>query len=254
MYPSNSLLLSQVIYNHSLFLSNSCPGGPVPSKDELEARFQHVLASVNVNSESAGFLHNYTDEQKWKLICDHDGAIVKTSPSEFVAKLRNAVNMSNHKKYKKNAPATLQLLRELEISLRTNHVGWVKQFIREASGLDALVDFLKFACWGLVVATINVKDDEDDEKTNKELHDVMKQFDTMRRSNSLPSRRVVKNSRFLLDRDEVHLTILCFRAIMNYQYGLTECVSHKTAMDQICLALNTNNFKTKVIYLQINKH
>ena len=63
-------------------------GQNIPSKDELEARFQHVLASVNVNSESAGFLHNYTDEQKWKLICDHDGAIVKTSPSEFVEKLK----------------------------------------------------------------------------------------------------------------------------------------------------------------------
>ena len=56
------------------------------------------------------------------------------------------------------------------------------------------------------------------------MNEVIKQFDTMRRSNSLPSRRVVKNSRFLLDRDEVHLCILCFRAIMNYQYGLTECV------------------------------
>jgi len=237
------------LHNVPIKLPPAKPGGPLPAKDELEARFQHVLASVNVNSESAGFLHNYTDEQKWKLICDHDGAIVKTSPSEFVEKLRNAVNMSNHKKYKKNAPATLQLLRELEISLRTNHVGWVKQFIREFNGLDALVDFLKFACWGLIVATINVKDNEDDDQktNNKELHDVMKQFDTMRRSNSLPSRRIVKNSRFLLDRDEVHLTILCFRAIMNYQYGLTECVSHKAAMDQICLALNTNNFKTKVI-------
>ena len=165
--------------------------------------------------------------------------------------------MSNHKKYKKNAPATLQLLRELEISLRTNHVGWVKQFIRDYSGLDALVDFLKFACWGLVVSTINVKvrniwtentldqwstdpvrgtlivhgaikilykDQEDRTTADKEMNEVIKQFDTMRRSNSLPSRRVVKNSRFLLDRDEVHLCILCFRAIMNYQYGLTECV------------------------------
>lgn len=159
--------------------------------------------------------------------------------------------MSNNKKYKKNSHITLQLLRELEISLRTNHVGWVKQFIREYQGLDALVEFLKFACWGLVVSTINKKEDDEDPKTsNKDMNEVIKQFDTMRRSNSLPSRRVVKNSRFLLDRDEVHLTVLCFRAIMNYQYGLTECVSHKTAMDQICLALNTNNFKTKVFYFQ----
>ena len=77
--------------------------GNIPNKEELEARFQNVLASANVSSESAGFLHNYTgqrtrtsqwkwqkilDEQKWKLICDHDGATVKASPAEFVERLK----------------------------------------------------------------------------------------------------------------------------------------------------------------------
>ena len=28
------------------------------------------------------------DEQKWKLICDHDGATVKASPAEFVERLK----------------------------------------------------------------------------------------------------------------------------------------------------------------------
>ena len=62
--------------------------GNIPDKEELESRFQNVLASANVSSESAGFLHNYTDEQKWKLICDHDGATVKASPAEFVERLK----------------------------------------------------------------------------------------------------------------------------------------------------------------------
>ena len=39
-----------------------------------------------------------------------------------------------------------------------------------------------------------------------------------------------------------------FRQIDNNKLQLIEkWKSHKTAMDQICLALNTNNFKTKVI-------
>ena len=39
-------------------------------------------------------------------------------------------------------------------------------------GLDALVEFLKFACWGLVVSTINKKEDDDDPKTsNKDMNE-----------------------------------------------------------------------------------
>jgi len=67
------------------------------------------------------------------------------------------INNSSKKDFKRNAHSTANLLRELEISLRTNHVGWVKEFLTEHNGLDALVDFLKFACWGLVASTINVK-------------------------------------------------------------------------------------------------
>ena len=62
----------------------------------------------------------------------------------------------------------------------------------------------------------------------------------------MPSSRTIKNSVFLLDRDEVHLCILCFRAILSYKHGMTAVFAHKTAMDQICLSLVTSNLKTKV--------
>ena len=89
-------------------------------------------------------------------------------------------------------------------------------------------------------------DDSDDDHIDKDVKNVIKQFDTMRRSKRLPSSRTIKNSVFLLDRDEVHLCILCFRAILSYKHGMTAVFAHKTAMDQICLALVTNNLKTKV--------
>lgn len=38
-----------------------------------------------------------------------------------------------------------QVLRDLEISLRTNHIEWVKEFLDDTNqGLDALVDYLSF--------------------------------------------------------------------------------------------------------------
>jgi hypothetical protein len=38
-----------------------------------------------------------------------------------------------------------QVLRDLEISLRTNHIEWVKEFLDdENQGLDALIDYLSF--------------------------------------------------------------------------------------------------------------
>lgn len=37
------------------------------------------------------------------------------------------------------------------------------------------------------------------------------------RSNTLPSRRTLKNSRLVCKKDDVHVCIMCLRAIMNYQ-------------------------------------
>lgn len=75
----------------------------------------------------------------------------------IIYSFQNVVSKTTQKDFKRNAHSTATLLRELEISLRTNHVGWVKEFLNEHHGLDVLVDFLKFACWGLVASTINVK-------------------------------------------------------------------------------------------------
>lgn len=99
------------------------------------------------------------------------------------------MNSTNKKEFKRNAADTANLLRELEISLRTNHVGWVKEFLNEYKGLDALVDFIKFACWGFVATSIqnsnaNLEEEDqefDEEQTDKDVKNVIKQFDTLRR-------------------------------------------------------------------------
>lgn len=41
------------------------------------------------------------------------------------------------------------------------------------------------------------------------------------RSNTLPSRRTLKNSRLVCKKDDVHVCVMCLRAIMNYQVTLS---------------------------------
>lgn len=57
------------------------------------------------------------------------------------------------------------------------------------------------------------------------------------RSNTLPSRRTLKNSRLVCKKDDVHVCVMCLRAIMNYQVT-HRCLIHSNAQRYICHAAN----------------
>lgn len=94
--------------------------------------------------------------------------------------------------------------------------------------------------------------------------------------NTLPSRRTLKNSRLVCKKDDVHVCIMCLRAIMNYQvspshmslrteftpltdhvsllcgssahllvcmlqYGFNMVMSHPHAVNEIALSLNNKS-------------
>ncbi|MEQ2204868.1 hypothetical protein XENOCAPTIV_020033, partial [Xenoophorus captivus] len=71
------------------------------------------------------------------------------------------------------------------------------------------------------------------------------------RSNTLPSRRTLKNSRLVCKKDDVHVCVMCLRAIMNYQYGFNMVMSHPHAVNEIALSLNNRNPRTKALVLEL---
>ncbi|KAM6330805.1 formin-like protein 3 isoform 5-T5 [Alca torda] len=74
---------------------------------------------------------------------------------------------------------------------------------------------------------------------------------TALRYGTLPSRRALKNSRLVSQKDDVHLCIMCLRAIMNYQYGFNLVMSHPHAVNEIALSLNNKNPRTKALVLEL---
>uniref|UniRef100_U3C5W5 Formin-like protein 3 isoform 2 n=1 Tax=Callithrix jacchus TaxID=9483 RepID=U3C5W5_CALJA len=195
---------------------------PMPEPCELEERFALVLSFMNLPPDKARLLRQYDNEKKWDLICDQERFQVKNPPHTYIQKLQSFLDPSvTRKKFRRRVQESTKVLRELEISLRTNHIGWVREFLNdENKGLDVLVDYLSFAQCSVMYST-------------------------------LPGRKALKNSRLVSQKDDVHVCILCLRAIMNYQYGFNLVMSHPHAVNEIALSLNNKNPRTKALVLEL---
>ncbi|XP_075758140.1 formin-like protein 3 isoform X3 [Pelodiscus sinensis] len=195
---------------------------PMPEPCELEERFALVLSSMNLPPDKARLLRQYDNEKKWDLICDQERFQVKNPPHTYIQKLQTFLDPGmTRKKFRRRLQESTKVLRDLEISLRTNHIGWVREFLNdENKGLDVLVDYLSFAQCAVICSTV-------------------------------PSRKALKNSRLVSQKDDVHVCIMCLRAIMNYQYGFNLVMSHPHAVNEIALSLNNKNPRTKALVLEL---
>uniref|UniRef100_A0A3P8QSC8 Formin like 1 n=1 Tax=Astatotilapia calliptera TaxID=8154 RepID=A0A3P8QSC8_ASTCA len=52
-------------------------------------------------------------------------------------------------------------------------------------------------------------------------------------------------------KDDVHLCIMCLRAIMNYQSGFNQVMKHPSCVNEITLSLNDRNPRTKALVLEL---
>uniref|UniRef100_A0A671QY94 Formin-like protein 2 n=1 Tax=Sinocyclocheilus anshuiensis TaxID=1608454 RepID=A0A671QY94_9TELE len=247
---------------------------PMPEPAELEERFALVLNSMNLPPDKARLLRQYDNEKKWELICDQERFQVKNPPHTYIHKLQSYLDPAvTRKKFRRRVQESTQVLRELEISLRTNHIGWVREFLNEENkGLDVLVEYLSFAQYAVTFdgdSSENSTEHSVDKSKpwNRSIEDLhggnnlssavtgnsisrASRHSTIR-SNTLPSRRTLKNSRLVCKKDDVHVCIMCLRAIMNYQYGFNMVMSHPHAVNEIALSLNNKNPRTKALVLEL---
>uniref|UniRef100_A0A671QZ98 Formin-like protein 2 n=1 Tax=Sinocyclocheilus anshuiensis TaxID=1608454 RepID=A0A671QZ98_9TELE len=226
--------------------------------------------SMNLPPDKARLLRQYDNEKKWELICDQERFQVKNPPHTYIHKLQSYLDpavtrkvssglIPSNPKFRRRVQESTQVLRELEISLRTNHIGWVREFLNEENkGLDVLVEYLSFAQYAVTFdgdSSENSTEHSVDKSKpwNRSIEDLHVNFSCCfaLRSNTLPSRRTLKNSRLVCKKDDVHVCIMCLRAIMNYQYGFNMVMSHPHAVNEIALSLNNKNPRTKALVLEL---
>uniref|UniRef100_A0A672I0G5 Uncharacterized protein n=1 Tax=Salarias fasciatus TaxID=181472 RepID=A0A672I0G5_SALFA len=225
---------------------------------------------MNLPPDKARLLRQYDNEKKWDLICDQERFQVKNPPHTYIQKLRGYLDPGvTRKKFRRRVQESTKVLRELEISLRTNHIGWVREFLNDENrGLDVLVEYLSFAQCAVMLDFEGLENGEDGfldkskswSRSIEDLHHSGSQpfCNTLVRSARqsvlryvLLSCKTIKNSRLVSQKDDVHVCIMCLRAIMNYQYGFNMVMSHAHAVNEIALSLNNKNSRTKALVLEL---
>ncbi|XP_052396034.1 formin-like protein 3 isoform X2 [Carassius gibelio] len=240
---------------------------PMPEPTELEERFAIVLNSMNLPPDKARLLRQYDNEKKWDLICDQERFQVKNPPHTYIQKLRGYLDPKvTRKKFRRRVQESTKVLRELEISLRTNHIGWVREFLNDENrGLDILVEYLSFAQCAVMLNFEGLENGEDFSldkakswsRSIEDLHQngcntlVRSARQSVLRYGSAANSKTIKNSRLVSQKDDVHVCIMCLRAIMNYQYGFNLVMSHAHAVNEIALSLNNKNPRTKALVLEL---
>ncbi|XP_061199137.1 formin-like protein 1 isoform X2 [Neopsephotus bourkii] len=284
---------------------------PMPAAAELEERFGRVLKSMNLPPDKMKLLNQYDNEKKWELICDQERFQVKNPPSAYIQKLKSYLDTGGvSRKFKRRVQESTQVLRELEISLRTNYIGWVQEFLNEENkGLDVLLEYLAFAQCSVAYdmeSSENGSPGSDKGKvlersledlnksssspptqssskarhltvscclSSQHIHTLLRHIhpsvpcsapggdgDSSPRSpgssyplrlNPSHSRKALRNSRLVSQKDDVHVCIMCLRAIMNYQSGFSLVMNHPACVNEITLSLNNKNARTKALVLEL---
>uniref|UniRef100_A0A8D0DDJ9 Formin-like 3 n=1 Tax=Sander lucioperca TaxID=283035 RepID=A0A8D0DDJ9_SANLU len=214
---------------------------------ETNASIFYFQSSMNLPPDKARLLRQYDNEKKWDLICDQERFQVKNPPHTYIQKLRGYLDPGVTRKFRRRVQESTKVLRELEISLRTNHIGWVREFLNDENrGLDVLVEYLSFAqcLW------LNIKFKLKHYVCLLKLYQIL--TSAIRCSyGTVPNSKTIKNSRLVSQKDDVHVCIMCLRAIMNYQYGFNMVMSHAHAVNEIALSLNNKNSRTKALVLEL---
>ncbi|KAI7792904.1 formin-like protein 1, partial [Triplophysa rosa] len=231
------------------------PKLPIPPEEELEERFNIVLNSMNLPPDKVKLLCQYDNEKKWELVCDQERFQVKNPPSAYIQKLKAVLDQGGGRKFKRRVQESTQVLRELEISLRTNHIGWAQEFLNEENkGLDVLVDYLSFAQRAVTYDMDGSDNGSFDEKSVEDLTVSATNSPTHnspRSGRPFATRKALRYSRLLSQKNHLHLCILCLRAIMNYQLGFNEVMAHPSCVNELALSLNNKSVRTKALVLEL---
>ncbi|XP_029013886.1 formin-like protein 1 [Betta splendens] len=247
----------------------AAPKLPMPPEEELEERFNVVLNNMNLPPDKLNLLSQYDNDKKWELVCDQERFQVKSPPSTYLTKIKSFYQDQGgvSRRHKKRIQEATQVLKNLEISLRTNHIGWAQEFLDdENNGLDVLVEYLSHAQSDV----FEVENAENGGTLSDRAKPAERSMEDLTRSSSSShshgmsraaraltvrittlSSKMHRKSHSSSQRDDVHVCIMCLRAIMNYQSGFNQVMTHPRCVNEITLSLNSKNPRTKALVLEL---
>ncbi|VDD82067.1 unnamed protein product [Mesocestoides corti] len=239
------------------------------------------IQSLDVDPDKAKGIEQLPEDQKRHLIQSYTIKTSKHSAYHYVTLIRGLRSYrGNLSKSRKNTLQTARdVLNATEISLRTNNVSWVYEFL-DKGGLQALQEYMSKTVRNMLrngilppnmcsrhrgVHSCSFTGDDKsgsgyfvvdcDEEVSRGLfchrggHRKGSGGGGGGRSNSLDTRHHPAGRD--LSYDSVHLGVKCYRALLNNQRGCTMIFEHPDTINTIALCLLHPSFQTKTLVLEL---
>ena len=193
----------------------------MPDKETLESMFRGLMETMNVSEEHENDLLSMSDERKWKLIRNDRQRRVAQPPDYFADQLRRhldpEITARKAKKIKmKGLEPSHDVLKQLEVALRTNSKGWVEEFVDLPNeGHVLLLEFML----------------------------------DLPKAAHRPGPQVL-----LRQQGENHLCILCMKALLRFEYVYQRIIEEQTFINHFAINLRNENPRTRLNCLQMLAH
>ncbi|KHJ45552.1 hypothetical protein D918_04289 [Trichuris suis] len=210
---------------------------------------------MDLPPQNARILRAYDLNKKWDVVCKREQVVERGSPKFYLDKLRgfldpkNVKRLSMKKKLGKDDLST-SVLKHIEISLRTNSIDWVQEFLNEQNqGLDVLLRYIQCVqdAGGLQIPMCQQSSADAFSNSPQKMIGAGAGGGSIRHKrlrSSLSSRH------FLGDPEEdVHVGIQCLRAIMNNRHGFSAVFADEEAIYCLVRSILHPSFRTKTVLL-----
>ncbi|KAK5967088.1 hypothetical protein GCK32_009049 [Trichostrongylus colubriformis] len=236
------------------------PLPPMPPEDQLATMFDQVLKQMDLPVDKVRILKEYNNEKKWKVVVDSQGMNAHVDPASYLTKLSYFLDKKTLKKNKKvlGDETSTAVLKHIEISLRTNSVDWVIQFLNAPNnGLQVLVEYMNQL---LLEASSQTCTTETPPGSSMDCSDLVIPSSS---SSTLPSNSFFRKNHSISGRttkvsknvgeleDDVHVCIMCLRAIMNNKRGFELVFADSRAIYCIVRSILHQSLRTKTLVMQM---
>ncbi|CAB3401462.1 unnamed protein product [Caenorhabditis bovis] len=252
---------------------------PMPAQEQLEKMFDDVLKHMDLPVDKIRILRSYDNEKKWKLINDQQMQVANkpiTPPAKYLEKLAYFLDKKMLKKALKSKEiladeTSTSVLRHIEISLRTNSVDWVFEFLEAPNhGLQKLVDYMRhlLADCASVPSTSNGlpttsgNNSVHESPSHNSSSDVSANASSIFGSSFDATANLLKKGPLTISKgkisksvgeaeDDIHICMMCLRAIMNNKNGFQQVFAHTEAIYCIVRSILHQNLRTKTLVIQM---
>lgn len=210
------------------------------NEEELERRFEQIVAAMDLSEEKKSIVLGSSTDKKRQLVRDSSRPRIQTPILDSFSRLQYVMDADTPKKVHRRAlqVATAQTLQALEISLRTNNISWVQEFLNESNqGLQKLLIYLYFR--------YNVETELTGHKAQ------LQRCFSLDDTNSRQHPEGLSSEYLQSEASDIHLCILCLKALMNSTHGFSAIMKDANALTYMALAMFYGTSRTVLMVIDL---